>query len=128
MNYKHQAGLNKKSFELYFNGGSIWAEHLDSMGGYETEVIQKFLNDYKAFSLPSVSSFIIINLDETVITNAIVNCIVDKLTESNKVFMKIAFVGVNRKYRSQFSQIQKAKKTAICFFSDYEKAKKWLLP
>ena len=49
MDKKFQAGLNKKSFELNFNGGSLWAEHLDSMGGYETKVINKFLSDYKTF-------------------------------------------------------------------------------
>ncbi len=27
-----KAGIEKKSFELYYNGGSIWCEHLDGMG------------------------------------------------------------------------------------------------
>ena len=26
-----EAGIKKKSFELYFNGGSIWCEHLNKM-------------------------------------------------------------------------------------------------
>ena len=65
MNYKEQAGINKKSFELNYNGGTIWCEHLDSMGNLETEVINKFKEDYKSFSRPSVSSYMIINLDET---------------------------------------------------------------
>lgn len=45
MNDIEQAGKNKKSFELNYNGGTIWCEHLDSMGAFEEEVIKKFLDD-----------------------------------------------------------------------------------
>lgn len=31
MNPIWQAGMNKKSFELPYNGGTIWCEHLDGM-------------------------------------------------------------------------------------------------
>ncbi len=125
---KYQAGLNKKSFELSYNGGSIWAEHLDSMGNYETEVIQKFSEDYKLFCKPSVSSFLIINLCETTITNQIANYIVDSILNCNKRLMKIAFVGVERKLQSHFSKIMDIKGIQICFMKDYEKAKQWILP
>lgn len=47
MNYKEQAGMKKKSFELNYNGGTIWCEHLDSMGNMEAEVIKKFEEDSK---------------------------------------------------------------------------------
>ena len=73
MNDIEQAGKNKKSFELNYNGGTIWCEHLDSMGAFEEEVIKKFLEDKKSFTRPSVSSYMIINLDETDITENIVN-------------------------------------------------------
>lgn len=60
MDYKEQAGINKKSFELNYNGGTIWCEHLDSMGNLETEVINKFKEDYKTFCRPSVSSYMML--------------------------------------------------------------------
>ena len=81
MNDKEQAGLNKKSFEINYNGGTIWCEHLDSMGNMEAEVINKFKEDYKTFSRPSVSSYMIINLDETIVSEQIVECIVNGIIE-----------------------------------------------
>lgn len=97
LNDKEQAGMNKKSFELNYNGGTIWCEHLDSMGNMEAEVIKKFEEDYKTFSRPSVSSYMIINLDETIVTEQIAACIVNGIIECTKRFMKIAFVGVGKK-------------------------------
>ena len=37
----HEAAIKKKSFELNYNGGTIWCEHLDVMGTSEDEVIAK---------------------------------------------------------------------------------------
>ena len=124
-----QAGLRKKSFELYYNGGSIWCEHLDSMGFLKDEIIEKFLNDSKAFSRPSMTSFMIINLDKTYIDKDIVECITGQIISSPKRFMKIAFVGVEkRRLRTEFRVIQSQTGCAVEFFADYEKAKQWVLP
>lgn len=68
----------------------------------------------------------IINLDETVITDRIADVIVSGLLESNKSFRKIAFVGVNKNCYRMFVRI-KARGTLITFLSDYEKAKEWML-
>lgn len=127
LNYKEQAGMNKKSFELSYNGGTIWCEHLDSMGDMEAEVIRKFEEDYKLFSRPSVSSYMIINLDETITTEKIVACIINGITECKKKFMKIAFVGVGRKEQKQFEKIMKESGIIVSFLKDYEKAKEWIL-
>lgn len=127
MNYKELAGINKKSFELNYNGGTIWCEHLDSMGNLENEVIKKFQTDYKTFSRPSVSSYMIINLDETIISNKIADCIINYILECPKSFMKIAFVGVDKYQKNLFKIINKNSGTIISFFNDYEKAKEWVL-
>lgn len=121
-------GLNKKSFELNYNGGSIWAEHLDSMGKYENEVIKKFQNDAKLFSRPSSSSFIVINIDETIVTENIITCLVDTIKNSDKAFMKIAFVGVGKKEQRELTKKLSQCDFLLEFFSDYEKAKEWTLP
>lgn len=127
MNDKEQAGLNKKSFEINYNGGTIWCEHLDSMGNMEAEVINKFKEDYKTFSRPSVSSYMIINLDETIVSEQIVECIVNGIIECTKKFMKIAFVGVDKKQQKKFEKIKKEDGVMVSFWTDYEKAKEWVL-
>lgn len=127
MDYKLSAGLNKKSFELNYNGGTIWCEHLDSMGDLEQEVIEKFSADYKIFSRPSVSSYMIINLDETIVTSQIVECIVNSIIECPKRFMKIAFLGIAKREQKRFEKIKKDTGTIISFLNDYEKAKEWIL-
>lgn len=125
--YKEQAGLKKKSFELNYNGGTIWCEHLDSMGNMEAEVIKKFEEDSKTFCRPSVSSYMIINLDETTITQQIVTCIANGITACEKKFMKLAFVGVGRTEQKQFEKMMKQSGIVISYLKDYEKAKEWVL-
>ncbi len=125
MNDIQRAGIKKRSFELSYNGGTIWCEHLDSMGEYEDEVIAKFTADIKSFSRPSVSSFMIIDLDETDITERIAETIINGISDTAKVFRKIAFVGVDRCWHRVFRSIEK-KGIVVAFISDYEKAKEWL--
>lgn len=127
MNYKEQAGINKKSFELNYNGGTIWCEHLDSMGNLETEVINKFKEDYKSFSRPSVSSYMIINLDETNVSEKIAECIANGIIKCTKRYMKIAIVGVGKKEQKLFKKIKKESGVMISYIKDYEKAKEWIL-
>ena len=71
------------------------------MGNIEAEVINKFKEDYKTFSRSSVSSYMIINLDETIVSEQIVECIVNGIIECTKKFMKIAFVGVGKKQQKK---------------------------
>ena len=76
------------------------------MGGYEDEVIAKFLEDKRTFSRPSVSSFMILNLDKTHMTEQIADTIVTVILESEKPFRKIVFVGVKAHWRNQFGIIK----------------------
>jgi len=125
MNIIQQAGIEKKSFELNYNGGTIWCEHLDGMGSFEESVISKFSKDIDNFSKPSVSSYMIINLDKTDITEGIVEVIISTFLDGKKHFRKIAFVGVDRRWQKQFDNIKK-RGIIINYLSDYEKAKEWL--
>ena len=126
MDHILQAGISKKSFELNYNGGTIWCEHLDGMGTYEDEVLRKFQNDKASFSRPSVSSSMIINLDKTEITEKIAETIVNELSESKKLFRKIAFVGVDKRRQKKFNRLRE-KGCVIKFLTDYEKAKEWVI-
>jgi hypothetical protein len=125
MNNIQQAAIEKESFELNYNGGQIWCEHLDGMGDCEDKVITKFAGDTDSFSKPSVSSYMIINLDKTVITHRIADTIVTTIIDADKAIRKIAFVGVNKRWYRSFSDL-KRKGIVFTFFSDYEKAKEWL--
>ncbi len=125
MNNMQQAGIEKKSFELNYNGGTIWCEHLDGMGSWEESVISKFSKDIDNFSKPSVSSYMIINLDKTDITEGIVEVIISTFLDGKKSFRKIAFVGVGRRWQKQINNIKK-RGIIINYLSDYEKAKEWL--
>jgi len=122
-----RAAINKKSFELNYNGGTIWCEHLDGMGDREQDVIDKFKGDLPKLRRPSVSSSMIINLDETMITEAIENEIVNGLLVCNKQFRKIAFVGVSRKHHTKFKEIHDRTGALVKYLNDYEKAKEWVL-
>ncbi|MCR5168523.1 MAG: hypothetical protein K6C13_15130 [Oscillospiraceae bacterium] len=126
MNSIQQAAIRKKSFELNFNGGTIWCEHLDGMDAYEDEVIAKFKEDKMEFSRPSVSSLMIIDLDKTDITEQIVRMITDTILETNKLFRKIAFVGVEKHWHKQLSGVIQTG-IAVRFIGDYEKAKEWVI-
>ena len=123
-NVNTEAGLRKKSFDLYFNGGSIWCEHLDSMGEMKDKVIEKFFEDKKTFCRPSMTSFIIINLDQTELDDDIISCITDKLISSPKRIMKLAFVGVRKPIdKNDLRIIGQKKGCPMEFFDDFEKAK-----
>lgn len=69
----------------------------------------------------------IINLDETTITEQIIACIENGIRECKKRIMKIAFVGVDRKEQKQFERTMKESGIMISFLKDYEKAKEWVL-
>ncbi|MGN1248787.1 MAG: hypothetical protein ACI4XW_01825 [Candidatus Spyradocola sp.] len=69
----------------------------------------------------------IVNLDETAVTERIAECVVDGMLACSKRFLKIAFVGVGRKERRRFDRIGTESGAVIRYFDDYEKAKEWLL-
>lgn len=127
MNEQERAGLNKQSFELSFRGGSIWCEHLDGMGAMEAEVIHKLRADARSFARPSVSARMIVNLDETVVTDAITACVAACIIGCGKRFARIAFVGLGRREQKQIAALLHGCGARIAFLSDYERAKEWVM-
>ena len=127
MNEQERAGLNKQSFELSFRGGSIWCEHLDGMGAMEAEVIRKLHADARSFARPSVSARMIVNLDETVVTEAMAAEIAACITGCGKHFARIAFVGLNWKVKRHIVVLLQGCGAQIAFLHDYERAKEWVM-
>lgn len=121
-------GVRKKSFVLPFAGGEIWFEHLDGMYQFTELVIQKLQNDSKTFLLPSKPSHIGFVLDETLITNDLVNKIVNLLCSEQKKYMRVCFIGTDRKIRKMFNNALYSKSNfTYAFINDFEKAKEWLI-
>lgn len=120
-------GFLKKSFVLNFAGGEIWFEHLDGIYEHEALVLEKLNADSRRFLRPSSPAFVGFVLDETTLTPAISDRIVQLLTESGKRFMRVAFIGVGRREWRTLRRDLIGKGFAIEAFYDFEAAKEWLV-
>jgi hypothetical protein len=121
-------GVKKKSFVLPFRGGEIWFEHLDGMYQYTHLVLDKLENDSKTFLLPSKPSQIGFVFDETLVTKDIVEKTVNLLCDERKVFLRVCFIGTDRKTQQMLRTALKDKsRFAVSFINDFEKAKEWLV-
>lgn len=124
---KYELGLKKKSFSLFFNGGEIWCEHLDSLYSEKELLIQKFNQDLVQIRRPSTSSFIVINLDESEVDNEVLELIIHSFVTLQKPLRKVVFVGLNTKMKSYIKNKNKATSFTMTCINDYEKAKEWLI-
>lgn len=120
-------GYKKQSFKMAFGGGEIWFEHLDGIYTFEDLVLGKLENDSKTFCRPSMPSLICFNLDETEITERIIEAISDRLLNSNKRFTKVCFVGTDRAAAKKLKKALEYNGFALHFTNDFEKAKEWLV-
>ncbi len=119
----------RNSFKLPFSGTEIWGEELDGLNIYTDVVIDKFLKDMATIRKPSSPGLIAIHLNETLVEERLVNIIVSELKEAEKSIQKVVFVGLDRtsqKLMKSFIEIVGVS-FAYAFFTDYEKAKEWLV-
>lgn len=123
---KYELGLKKKSFSLYYHGGEIWCEHLDSFYEEKELLIHKFKEDLVAIKRPSTSSLIIVNLDESQVDIEILDFIISNLHTMNKSLQKVVFVGLNLKLRRYIKKSNRETSFVMTCINDYEKAKEWL--
>ena len=120
-------GFRKKSFVLPFAGGEIWFEHLDGIYEHEALVIEKLKKDIPQFSKPSMTSNIGFVLNETTVTAPIIEEICDALLHHGKRFMRVGFIGTDRKTSHTLKNELYGHGFSLGFFSDFEKAKEWLV-
>lgn len=121
-------GVKKQSFVLPFSGGEIWFEHLDGMYQYSELVLNKLKNDSRIFLAPSKPSQIGFVLDETLITQTIVDEIVRLLCDEQKTYMRVCFIGTDRKIQKMFRcALHNRSRFAFSFINDLEQAKEWLV-
>lgn len=119
-------GFRKKSFALPYRGGMIWFEHLDGLGRSCQLTLEKLRADEPAFHLPSAPGCVAFVLTESKITPEITEALVRTLTE--KPFRRVAFIGADSKVRRELSRRLASFGMAVCFETDVEKAKEWLIP
>ena len=125
---KIEAGIEKKSFLLYYNHCEIWCEHLDSMGDYKEKVIEKFLADYKIFNNITMPTLVAVNLDETRIDGEILDIIISSYQHTFQEIRKVVFVGLNKQYQRLLKKTLTMKQPFFLTscMNDFEKAKEWL--
>lgn len=127
INGEELAGFKKKSFALPYNGGEIWFEHLDGLYGFEELVLKKLSRDSLVFSRPSSPAFACFVFDETDVTEEIINAVKRAICDGGKRFLKIAFVGLNRKSAHKLMKELSGNGFEMNFLGGLEDAKEWLL-
>lgn len=124
---KYELGLNKKSFSLFYNGGEIWCENLDSLYNEKELLKQKFNQDLVQISRPSTSSYIAVALAESDVDIEILDLIVNNFVLLKKPLRKVVFVGLNTKMKNYIKKRNIDTSFVMFCIDDYEKAKEWLV-
>lgn len=121
--------LISKSMILPFNGNHIFYSSLDGLNVYDDIAKDKFLDDIKLIKRPSSPSLVAVHLYKTHLEEELANIIITKLHDSGNSVRKVAFVGLTKKGIKLVRSIIKKINVAFIsnFFSDYEKAKLWLV-
>lgn len=120
-------GLKKKSFSMFFNGGEIWFEHLDSIYDQTELIKQKFTQDLLEIQRPSTSSFIAVILNESNINGEILDLIINEFSNLNKQLRKVVFIGLTMKMKRYVKKRSTHTNFLIICMDDLEKAKEWLV-
>ena len=124
---KYELGMNKKSFSLYFGGGEIWCEHLDSLCDRKDLFFLKFDNDLKTIKRPSSSSYLAVIVDETDVDREMIDYLINSFVSLDKPLKKIAFVGLDNKWNKYINKKNKETYILMKGISDLEEAKFWLI-
>ena len=124
---KYEFGINKKSFSLYFGGGEIWCEHLDSLCDRKDLFFEKFDNDLKTIKRPSASSYLAVILNETDVDREMIDYLLDTFISLDKPLKKIAFIGLDNKWNKYINKKNKGTYILMKSISDLEEAKNWLI-
>lgn len=120
----------RKSTSMFFAGGEIFFLQLDALSVYTELVTEKFLEDMKLVSRPSMTSDIAVNLNETLVTDEMCKIMADSFCAVKKPLHKVCFVGLDKdSKRTMKKAFKEHGRTgfAVNFIDDYEKAKEWLV-
>lgn len=119
----------RDSFKLAFSGGEIWCEELDALNVYTDVVTEKFLKDMVSIRKVSSPGLIAIHLNETLVDETLVSVIAEELKNAENAIQKVVFIGLDRAAQKLMKSTmgKNVVSFAYTFYSDYEKAKEWLV-
>ncbi len=123
---KWEMGMKKKSLIIPYHNGEIWCEHLDALGDKRELLKEKLSKDMIGFDKPSITSSMIIILDETQVGLEVFEYIWKTLSEVKKPIRKLAFTGLDRKSEKWIRKRKQELNCPIKCFNDLEKAKEWI--
>jgi hypothetical protein len=120
----------RESFSMAFKGGEIWFEQLDALSDHIDIVMDKFRRNLTTIKRPSLTGFIAINVNETLINEQMAEEIIRGFIEIPKI-RKVVFIGVTKEIKKIIKQLLILDSTRVkfvyTFIEDYEKAKEWLV-
>ena len=120
-------GFRKKSFILPFAGGEIWFEHLDGIYRYSELAVEKLRTDSPAFHRPSSPVHIAFVLNETDVTDKLIEQIAYELIHTDKRFLRVAIIGADKKTGRKLKKVLYGAGFATDFFFVIDPAKEWLV-
>lgn len=124
---KYELGLKKKSFSIFYNGGEIWCEHLDSLYDKTELLKQKFVQDLEQIDKPSASSFLAVVLNDSHVDKELLEQIVDHFSGLKKQLQKVAFIGLDANMKRYIKKRNANTTFPMICMDDLEKAKDWLV-
>ena len=124
------AGITKMSFALPYRNGMIWCEHLDSLGDHTDVTLEKLAGDMTVFIRPSVTSQLVVVLNETLVNHALCTRMAEVFAAPNSHVRRLAFVGLDWVERRRLEREMQNRNMpfAMRYFADLEMAKEWLIP
>lgn len=125
-----QEVIVRESYSMAFKGGEIWFEQLDALSVHTDIVMDKFRKDLSLIKKPSLTGFIAVNVNETLVDAQMADEIIRGFVQIPKI-RKVVFIGVTKATRNIMKGLleQKDRKVSFVytFIDDYEKAKEWLV-
>ncbi len=123
---ENNLGMKKNSFSLYYNGGEIWAQHLDCINNLE-DMKRKFDEDLVQMVRPSSSSYVAINLAQSAVDKSFLKYILDAMNTCGKPFQRVVFIGLPYRLKRYLRKHIPSNLGAVACIDDFEKAKEWLI-
>lgn len=115
---------------ISFRNSDIWVEELDALAFHTQLVSEKFIKDMGMIKRSSTPSCLAFALYGTHIDEQLATLIADQLYDAGNNVRKVVFVGMEYLYKHLLKKKikQSGSLYVYCFYSDFEKAKEWLVP
>lgn len=120
----------RESMRLPFHGGELWAIELDSLYEHTDLVVEKLRGDMEYARRPSTPSAVAVHLKNTAVSQELTALIAWELSTAGGAVRRAALIGLGfrARWKMRSALRQSGCVCTVAFFSDYERAKEWLIP